>query len=79
MMLAVADMMLAVADYAVVVAIIVALLIPAFLAQDRIRSIVAKCGCCGHRQRLRSSRKATFTCKRCKKTLPRRLAEPLDG
>lgn len=59
------------------VALLVLLALIVALVVVRVRAVAVKCGCCGHRQRLRVSRKATFTCKRCKKTLPRRLAEPI--
>ena len=67
------------AQYAAIAGIVVALLGSLTLAWLRVGSAAVKCGVCGHKQRLLSSRKKTFSCRRCKKTLPRRLALSTDG
>ncbi|MCH9641549.1 MAG: hypothetical protein K0U69_10150 [Actinomycetia bacterium] len=67
------------ANYAVVAGIVVTLLGLLWLVWAYVGAAVVKCGICGNRQRLRASRKQTFTCRRCKKTLPRRLAYRVGG
>lgn len=67
-------------DYAVVMGIIVAALGSLMLAWRFVPTTAVKCGVCSQKLRLPTSpKKQTFTCKRCKKTLPRRLAYSRDS
>lgn len=63
-------------DYLVVAGLVVSLVLGSLLLARRIRSSVVRCGFCGHRVMPWALRSETFTCRPCKKTLPRRLAYP---
>ncbi len=66
----------AVGNYLVLVGIIVALLLSSLLLARRVSDSVVRCGFCDHKVRPWAVRRETFTCRPCKKILPRRLAYP---
>ena len=63
-------------DYVVLVGIVVSLLLGSLLLARSLLGSAVRCGLCDHKVRPWAVRKETFTCRPCKKILPRRLAYP---
>lgn len=63
-------------SYVVLAGIVVSVLLGSLLVGRRVLGSVVRCGFCDHRVMPWAVGRDTFTCRPCKKTLPRRLAYP---